>query len=523
MSFRPRIAVLFALLIAPAVISLGWSFLGRARDDAGELMFYCAAGMRHPVDEIVQRYEEEHGVRVRVEYGGSNDLLSRIQAAQVGDLFLAGDDSYTRLAREKGLAAETIPVATMRPVIAVPKGNPKKVRGVADLLRGDVRTALGNPDQAAVGKTARALLEDSGHWSDVESRIRRDGVFTATVNDIANAVKIGSVDAGVVWDTTVAQYPELEAIRTPELDAGTARIEISVLTSSERPTAALRFARYLTARDKGLEVFREKHFETVEGDQWVETPQLVFYIGSVNRGAVQPVIDRFQRREGVEVFTNYNGCGILTADMRLIRDQKLTGFPDTYMACDVHYLNVVREQFQEARNVSDTEIVIAVAKGNPKGIRTLADLTRPGVRVVIGEPSQCTIGVLTVNLLRAEGLEQELLKVGGNVVARKPSSAMLVPDVTTGAADAALAFATDTRAESDKLDVIRIESRAVKAIQPFAIARSSDHKELSRRLYRAISEARGDFEKAGFHFRGGDEPAAPGAAPAAPTIRSEAP
>ncbi|MEX0715245.1 MAG: substrate-binding domain-containing protein [Planctomycetaceae bacterium] len=505
MTFRPRVAILVAVLVGPALTAVVWSFLARAADDSDRLFFYCAAGMRYPVDEIVRRYEEEYGVKVEVGYGGSNDLLSRLEVARVGDLFLAGDDHYTRLAREKGLAAETIPVATMRPVIAVRKGNPKNISGVSDLLRSDVRTAFGNPDQAAIGKTVRKLLEESGHWSDVEARVRRDGVFKPTVNEIANDVKLGSVDAGIVWDTTVAQYPDLEAIRAPELDAGMARIEVCVLASSESPTAALKFARYLTARDRGLEVFREKRFETVEGDKWEEKPRLEFYIGSVNHRAVQPVIDRFQQREGVEVATKYNGCGILTADMKLIRDQKMNAhFPDTYMACDVHYLNVVRDQFQEARNVSDTEIVIAVAKGNPKNIRNLGDLKRPGIRLALGEPSQCTIGVLTVNLLRAEGIEAGVTK---NVVTRTPSSAMLVPSVITGSADAALAFETDTRAESHKLDVIRIESNAVKAIQPFAIARSSDHKELSRRLYQAVAAARDDFERAGFHVREGDVPA----------------
>lgn len=520
MSFRPRLAILAAVLVGPAMIASAWSLMSRSEDKT-DLFFYCAAGLRFPVDEIVTKYEEDHGVKVEVHYGGSNDLLSRIQAARVGDLFLAADDSYTTLARERGLAEEIIPVATMRPVIAVQKGNPKHVRGVQDLLRSDVRTALASPDQAAVGRSAREQLEQSGHWAELEGRVRDNGVFKPTVNEIANDVKLGSVDAGIVWDTAVAQYPELEAIHAPELDAGTARIEIAVLTSSEKPTAALKFARYLSARDRGLEIFREKHFNTVEGDKWAERPQLEFYIGSVNFRAVEPVLERFRAREGVDISTKYNGCGILTADMKSIREQNLQEhFPDVYMACDVYYLNVVRDLFPEAWNVSDTDIVIAVARDNPKKIRSLADLTRPGIRVAVGEPSQCTIGVLTVNLLRQEGVEPQVME---NVVVRTPSSAMLVPSVIAGSADAALAFETDTRAEADKLDVIRIESRAVKAIQPFAIARTSNHKELSRRLYRAIAAATSDFENAGFRVRKGDVPASSGDAPSgASNLHAEA-
>ena len=54
------------------------------------------------------------------------------------------------------------------------------------------------------------------------------------------------------------------------------------------------------------------------------------------------------------------------------------GFPDVYMACDVYYLENVKQWFQEAANVSDVEIVIAVPKGSTK-VKQLADLVQPGL------------------------------------------------------------------------------------------------------------------------------------------------
>jgi len=52
----------------------------------------------------------------------------------------------------EGLAAECLPVAYQRPVIAVRQGNPKKIATLADLLAEDVTVALADPAQAAVGK-----------------------------------------------------------------------------------------------------------------------------------------------------------------------------------------------------------------------------------------------------------------------------------------------------------------------------------------------------------------------------------
>lgn len=462
------------------------------------LLFYCAAGMQRPVEQIVAEYGKEYGVPIRVQYGGSATLLSQLEVSGTGDLYLAGDNGYTDLAHEKGLVEERIPVATMRPVLAVRKGNPKNIRSIKDLLRDDVRVALGNPDQAAIGKQTRRVLEEAGEWKAVEQQVTKTGVFKPTVPEVANDVKLGSVDVGVVWNATVAQYPELEAVRTAELDQGASHITIAVMRNSKTPTAALKFARYLTARDRGLQQFAETGYEPVDGDVWAETPEITFFAGSVNRRALEPIIAKFQRREGVIVNTVYNGCGILTAQMRTLRENQDSGFPDVYMACDVYYLKTVQDLFQEGVNVSNTDIVIVTQAGNPKGIESLEDLAKPGMRVAVGQPDQCTIGVLSRRLLESSGLME---KIRPNIVTETATSALLVPQVTTGAADAVLAYATDTLAESEKLHVVPIDSPLAAAIQPFSIARSSDFKYLSERLFATIERSPEAFISAGFKWR----------------------
>ena len=469
------------------------------------LTFFCAAGIRQPVEAVAKEYLEEYGVRINLDYGGSNTLLSRIETARTGDLYLAADESYIKTAREKGLVAESIPLARMKPVIAVAEGNPKKIKTIEDLLRKDVRTVLGNPDQAAVGKRTRKLLKASGHWTRLESLVRETGTFQPTVPEVANTVKIGGADAAIIWNTTTKIVDGIDAVEVPELDRGEVLVTVGILKSASSATEALKFARYLAAKNRGLRKFKEFGFNPVQGDDWAEVPELTFFCGAVNRRAVEQAIKKFQVREGVQVNTVYNGCGILTAQMKTIREKKLTGFPDTYMACDKYYMEAVDGLFQDAVDISDTEVVIAVPKGNPKGIQKLADLTQPGVRVAVGQPDQCTIGVLTRQVLEAEKIHDEVMK---NVVTRTATSALLIAPITTGAADASLAFLTDTKSESEKVDVVRIPSEAAKAIQPLGIARASRNKQLARRLMQAITRSRSSFEKAGFHWRLDDD--APG-------------
>jgi ABC-type molybdate transport system substrate-binding protein len=383
-------------------------------------------------------------------------------------------------------------------VIAVAKGNPKSITTVQDLLKEDVRVALGNPDAASIGKQTKILLEQAGLWDDVKSRVEATGVFKPTVPEVANDVKLGAVDAGIVWDSTVSQYPELEAVRVERFDARANEISVAVLKSTGQPTTALRFSRYLNSTI-GNEVFNKHGYKAVDGDMWDWNPEITFFCGSVNRRAIEDVLKEFQQRERITINTIYNGCGILTGQMRTINQEEGgAGFPDVYMACDRYYLENVRDWFQEDVDISDADMVIVVQKGNPKSIQGIDDLTKEGIKISVGQPDQCTIGALTKIMFENMGVYDAVME---NVVTQTASSAMLVPTVTTNSVDATIAYITDTLAEADKVDYVRIDSEFAKAVQPFSIAKVSDRKYLGRRLYAAIAAAGDRFKDAGFHFR----------------------
>lgn len=128
---------------------------GTRRQGGAHLLFFCAAGIRPPVEDIVKLYERETGGRVDLQYGGSKTLLNQLEVSKAADLYLAADDSYLQRAIGKGLVRETIPVASMVPVIAVPRGNPQGIEDVQDLLRANVRIALGNPEAVKAEEAGR--------------------------------------------------------------------------------------------------------------------------------------------------------------------------------------------------------------------------------------------------------------------------------------------------------------------------------------------------------------------------------
>jgi molybdenum ABC transporter molybdate-binding protein len=233
------------------------------------VVVYCAASMKEAMGQVAEAYRQECGRRVDLEPDMSEHLLARLEASGEGDLFLPADESYVRQAQDKGLVTEILPLARMRAVVLVGPGNPEHVNSWDDLLRPDVRVGLAN-EGAAVGKLTREHLERIGKWEALAGK-RPAPDRLGMVTQVANAVELAAVDAGVVWDAVAFQHPRLVTVRLPELDGVTARVEVAVCKASKQPAEALRFARYVAARDRGLATLKQNGFPDVEdGEPWGE-------------------------------------------------------------------------------------------------------------------------------------------------------------------------------------------------------------------------------------------------------------
>lgn len=226
---------------------------------ARPLVVYAAPAVRLPLEAAAREYEAT-GRRVELRIGPSEDILTKagmLNPSDPADLFLPADNSYVRIARDRGLVAEQVPLATMRVVILTTKGNPKGLAGWPDLLRDGVRVAVPNSG-AAVGRLARDHLAATGRWA----ALKPHAVDTGTVTEAANAAKVGGVDAAVVWDAVAAGYPGQAVLALPELAGVTGRVEVAVLNQSADPAAAGAFARYLST--DGLKHFRAAGFDVNE-------------------------------------------------------------------------------------------------------------------------------------------------------------------------------------------------------------------------------------------------------------------
>lgn len=466
--------------------------------DDESLLMYCAAGIKPPVAALAAQFaEEEFGVPVQLQYGGSGTLLSNLQIAKKGDLYLAADTSYIEIARKKNLVKESIEVARMQPVIMVKKGNPKNIQSIDDLTKEGISFSLANPDAASIGKLTKKELQKANKWEAISKSAR---VFKPTVSEVANDVLLGAVDAGIVWDATVNQHSDqTEMVEVPEFAQAVKNVTVGILNSSQKPQQALMFARYLQAPEKGERQFSSMGYQTAKGDTWDPHPQILLFSGGVNRLAIQDTLKGFEQREGVSINVVYNGCGILVGQINSGQS------PDAYFACDTSYMVQVQPKFTLPLTVAETDMIIIVEKGNPKNIKSVYDLAGENINIGIAHHEQSALGALTKKLLGPLVLKDKSLydAIQPNVKTNTPTADLLVNQLRTGSLDAAIVYRANISKVTDKLDVVEIKEGRPLAEQPIAILKSTKYPNLMQRLVDQLTSnsSRVIFESRGFRWR----------------------
>ncbi|MCK9308079.1 MAG: molybdate ABC transporter substrate-binding protein [Methanoculleus sp.] len=228
-----------------------------------ELLVYCGAGMREPMDEIAMAFTNQTGIPINFIYGGSNTILTQMELSGVGDVYMPGATAYFTAARDKGLVGNESLAVYHVPVIAVPKGNPANITCLADLAKPGVRVALGDNPAAAIGQLTDKLLEKNNLLEDVEKNVvTRCG----TVNELLVYISMGQADVGIIWEDLYV--PEkMDLIYILNEDNMVKIVPIGVVTASEHPDEAAQFTAFVVS-DEGKAIFTKHGFATYPSETY---------------------------------------------------------------------------------------------------------------------------------------------------------------------------------------------------------------------------------------------------------------
>jgi len=171
------------------------------------LLIFAAASMTDVLNEIMDEYENQNaGVEIIFNYGGSQSLAAQLNQGAPGDMFIsAGSDPVDFLIRSENV--ELTPkyeIASNRLVIVTQLQNDLLIR--LDGLQNMRRIAIADPDLAPAGSYAREALQNVGLWDSLSKNI----VLAPDARATLNYVKTGNVDAGIVYYTDALSVPDLK-------------------------------------------------------------------------------------------------------------------------------------------------------------------------------------------------------------------------------------------------------------------------------------------------------------------------
>ena len=249
----PRVRVALVILLSVS----GNGCLKREQEDP-RLLLLCAAGMREPVSKAVSKFENETGVGVDVQFGGSGSLLAMIDQVKA-DLYLAADAGYIEEASRRGSVFSRHRLGFQSPVLAWNSAQKFDVTSLSDWVRGSTRSGMALPKTSAIGKVTEEVLKSEGELEEMAPR-----AHFVTVYELANAIQLGSVDSGIIWDTVAAQYEGVSVQELSELSEVVSAVEVAVLLSSSFPDSATGLAQFLSNDKVARDLFKAHGLKTQE-------------------------------------------------------------------------------------------------------------------------------------------------------------------------------------------------------------------------------------------------------------------
>jgi molybdate transport system substrate-binding protein len=224
--------------------------------DEREVLVLCGGSMRAALERVKTEYEKTSSDTILTSYGDSGTLCAQIRETGRGDVYIC-HDPFMPWADERGLIARWDTLAQLKPVIVVPSGNPKAVKGLDDLAQPGLRLGIGEQTFSTSGQIVKQILNAHPRGAEVRANVRLE---TKGHQQRCNDVTMGTLDAAIVWDAVASLYADrLAAIPIPvdgvdaitsatykRSDVSYVKVTAGIVAGAEHRAATQRFFRYLT-------------------------------------------------------------------------------------------------------------------------------------------------------------------------------------------------------------------------------------------------------------------------------------
>ena len=235
----------FVVIAAFAIVVLGAAPPAQAtgKKPSGGITVFAAASLTDSFNAIAKQFEKRYpDVSVKFDFDSSSNLAAQIQQGAPADVFASADEAnLQKVVDSDDVTATPVVFAKNRLEIAVDKGNPEKIRGLADLDRSGLVVVL-CADAVPCGKYATEAFTNAGV-----------SVRPASKEENAKAtlskVSLGEADASVVYVTDVkATKGDVTGVKIPDRQNVVATYPIAAVKDTQNSAAAEAWVQFVQSK-----------------------------------------------------------------------------------------------------------------------------------------------------------------------------------------------------------------------------------------------------------------------------------
>lgn len=241
----------------------------------------------------------------------------------------------------------------------------------------------------------------------------------------------------------------------------------------------------------------------------VYAAELLVFAGSASKPPAEELARLYEKKTGVKVRMTFGGSGFVLSQMALARKG------DIYFPGSSDYMEIAKKKnlvFPETERKAVYLVpAINVQKGNPKGIKGLSDLAKPGVRIAIANPEGVCLGLYAAEIVEKNLTPEEKAAFLKNVINHTESCEKTATAVSLKAVDAIIGWSVFSYWDRGRIDTIPLKKHEVARIGyiPIAVSTLTSDRAAAQKFvdFIASDEGRAVFRKH-HYFVTADEAAA---------------
>lgn len=228
--------------------------------------------------------------------------------------------------------------------------------------------------------------------------------------------------------------------------------------------------------------------------------KLLVFAGAASKPPTEEAAALYEKKTGVKVEIVFGGSGYVLSQMKLAKQGEI------YFPGSSDYMELAKRNgdvYPETEKIIVYLVpAINVQKGNPHHIRTLKDLTKPGLKVAIANPEGVCVGAYAVEIIEKEMTSEQKAAFKKNLANYTGSCEKTATAISLKQADAVIGWRVFEHWDPERIETVPLDPVQIPRIGyiPIAIAKFTKNRQAAQDFIDFLLSPEGRAVFAKYHY-----------------------